>query len=128
MFLRDGQFSNVIKLPVGSGGVTKGDLCVWSSDKVIKAAAGDKTGDVVGIALETALENAEASFEIADTRIITAPYAGTASNLAKGKVYDITDADNVNIDDVADGCCLCVGYNTDKTTLDFIVIAAARFI
>ena len=128
MFLRDGQTSNVHKLVVGTGGVTKGGLCVITSDTVVKAATAPTAATVIGIALETAIEGALASIEIAGGRVITAPYAGTASNLATNKVFDLTDSTTVNIDDVTGGCCFCVGYNTAKTTLDFILTEASRIV
>lgn len=128
MFIRDGKNSNVQHLIVGTGGVTKGDLCVVSSNTVVKAAASGSAATFIGIALETALEGALAAIDVAGGRVITAEYAGTASNLATCKVYDLTDANTVNIDDVGGGCCFCVGYNTDKTRLDFILTEASRII
>lgn len=128
MFLRDGQSSNVHKLVVGTGGVTKGDLCVISGNTVVKAAAAPTAATVIGIALETAVATALAAIEIAGGRVITAPYAGTASNLATNKVFDLTDSTKVNIDDVTGGVCFCVGYNTEKTTLDFVLTAASRIV
>jgi hypothetical protein len=128
MYLIDGRQGTVVPFTVGTGGVTKGDLVVWSSDTVVKAAAGDKTDDIVGIALETALDTATAKIELVLDRVVRAPYAGTETNLALSKVYDITDADNVNIDDVADGSCLCVGFDKDANTIDFIVVQADRFV
>lgn len=128
MYLIDGRPSTVVTLTVGTGGVTKGDLLVWSSDTVVKAAAGDKTDDIVGIALATAVDTATVQVELTLDRIVRAPYAGTESNLALGKVYDITDADNVNINDVQDGCCLCVGFDKVADTIDFIIIQADRYV
>jgi hypothetical protein len=128
MYLIDGRQSTVVPLPVGTGGVTKGDLVVWSSNTVVKAAAGDKTDDIVGIALETALDTATAQIELVLDRVIRAPYAGTETNLALGKVYDLTDSTKVNIDDVADGSCLCVGFDKEADTIDFIVVQADRFV
>lgn len=128
MYLIDGRKSTVVTLTVGTGGVTKGDLVVWSSNTVVKAAAGDKTDDIVGIALATAVDTATVQVELVLDRVVRAPYAGTETNLALGKVYDLTDADNVNIDDVADGSCLCVGFDKDADTIDFIVVQADRFV
>jgi len=128
MYLIDGRKSTVVTLTVGTGGVTKGDLVVWSSNTVVKAAAGDKTDDIVGIALATAVDTATVQVELVLDRVVRAPYAGTETNLALGKVYDITDADNVNIDDVADGSCLCVGFDKEADTIDFIVVQADRFV
>jgi hypothetical protein len=128
MYLIDGRQSMVVTFTAGTGGVTKGDLLVWSSNTVVKAAAGDRTDDIVGIALETAVDTASVQVELVLDRIVRAPYAGTESNLAVGKVYDLTDADTVNIDDVADGSCLCVGYDTDANTIDFIIVQADRFV
>jgi hypothetical protein len=128
MYLIDGRQSTVVPLPVGTGGVTKGDLVVWSSNTVVKAAAGDKTDDIVGIALETALDTATSQIELVLDRVVRAPYAGTETNLALGKVYDLTDSTKVNIDDVADGSCLCVGFDKEADTIDFIVVQADRFV
>ena len=128
MYLIDGRKSTVVTLTVGTGGVTKGDLVVWSSNTVVKAAAGDKTDDIVGIALATAVDTATVQVELVLDRVVRAPYAGTETNLALGKVYDITDADNVNIDDAADGSCLCVGFDKEADTIDFIVVQADRFV
>lgn len=128
MYLIDGRQSTVVPLTVGTGGVTKGDLVVWSSNTVVKAAAGDKTDDIVGIALETALDTATAQIELVLDRVVRAPYAGTETNLALGKVYDLTDSTKVNIDDVGDGSCLCVGFDKEADTIDFIVVQADRFV
>jgi hypothetical protein len=128
MYLIDGRKSTVVTLTVGTGGVTKGDLVVWSSNTVVKAAAGDKTDDIVGIALATAVDTATVQVELVLDRVVRAPYAGTETNLALGKVSDLTDADTVNIDDVADGSCLCVGFDKDADTIDFIVVQADRFV
>ena len=128
MYLIDGRQGTVVPFTVGTGGVTKGDLVLWSSNTVVKAAAGDKTDDIVGIALATALDTATVQVELVLDRVVRAPYAGTETNLALGKVYDITDADNVNIDDVADGSCMCVGFDKEADTIDFIVVQADRFV
>ena len=128
MYLIDGRQSTVVPFTVGTGDVTKGDLVVWASDTVVRAAAGDKTGDIVGIALASATAGATVQGELTLDRIVRAPYAGTDNNLALGKVYDITDADTVNIDSNANECLLCVGFDTEAKTIDFIVLQADRFV
>lgn len=128
MYLIDGRQSTVVPLTVGTGGVTKGDLVVWASNTVVKAAEGAKTDDIVGIALETAVDTATAQIELVLDRVVRAPYAGTETNLALGKVYDITDSTKVNINDVTNGSCLCVGFDKEADTIDFIVVKADRFV
>ena len=128
MYFIDGKTSTVVNLVVGTGGVAKGDLCVITSNTVVKAAAAATAATVIGIATAAALDTAMASIELCGDRIIRAPYAGTESNLATNKVYDLTDETTVNIDDVAGGSCFCVGYNAVNDTVDFIVPIAQRII
>ena len=128
MYFIDGKMSTVVSLVAGTGGVAKGDLCVITSNTVVKAAAAATAATVVGIATAAALDTAMASIELCGDRIIRAPYAGTESNLATNKVFDLTDSTTVNIDDVAGGSCFCVGYSTANDTVDFIVPVAQRII
>jgi len=128
MYFIDGKMSTVVSLVVGTGGIAKGDLCVITTNTVVKAAATATAATVIGIATAAAADTAMGSIELCGDRIIRAPYAGTASNLATNKIFDLTDETTVNIDDVAGGSCFCVGYSTANTTLDFIVPAAQRVI
>jgi hypothetical protein len=128
MFIRDGKTSTVVKLLVGSGGVTKGDLVAVSSGKIVKAAA--QATAALGIALESASENDYALVDVAGGRIITAEFTGSGkTSLADtdlGTVFDLSDENTVNLDDTSGGICLCVGYNNEKGTIDFILTEASR--
>lgn len=128
MYFIDGKTSTIVSLVAGTGGVAKGDLCVITSGTVVKAAAAATAATVIGIATAAAADTAMASIELCGDRIIRAPYAGTESNLATNKVYDLTDETTVNIDDVAGGSCFCVGYSAANDTVDFIVPVAQRII
>jgi hypothetical protein len=128
MYFIDGKMSTVYEGIVGTGGIAKGDLCVITSNTIVKAAAAATVKTVIGIATEAAVDTAMASIELCGDRIIRAPYAGTASNLGTNKIFDLTDSTTVNINDVADGSCFCVGYSTANTTIDFIVPAAQRVV
>ena len=55
MNLIDGRKSTVVTLTVGTGGVTKGDLVVWSRIQLSKRRREIRPDDIVGIALATAL-------------------------------------------------------------------------
>ena len=126
MYFIDGKESTIVKLIVGTGGVTKGHLCVLSSNTVVLAAAAATDATVLGIAAETAVQGALASIELCGDRIIRSEYAGTASNLATCKEFDLTDSNTVNINDTTGGIFLCVGYNTTNTTIDGIITAVHR--
>ena len=128
MYFIDGKMSTVVSLVVGTGGITKGDMCVLSSGTVVKAAASCTAATILGLATETAVDTAMAKIELCGDRIIRSEYAGTASNLATNKVYDFTDANTVNINDVSGGSCYCVGYDSARGTVDFIVTLAQRVI
>lgn len=128
MYFIDGKTSTVVNLVVGTGGVAKGDLCVITSNTVVKAAAAATAATVIGIATAAAVDTAMVGVELCGDRIIRAPYAGTAANLATNKIFDLTDADTVNINDVADGSCFCVGYSATNGTVDFIVPVARRIV
>jgi hypothetical protein len=78
--------------------------------------------------METAVDTAMCLVDVGLDRVIRAEYAGTASNLATNKIYDLTDANTVNIDDVTDGIFYCVGYNSTAKTIDGIITHAHRLI
>jgi hypothetical protein len=128
MYFIDGKQSTIVSLLVGTGGITKGDMCKLSSGTIVKVAAGDNSDDLIGLAVADAVDTAMGSVELAGDRIIRSPYAGTASNLATCKLYDFTDADTINIDDVTNGSCFCVGYNSTNGTVDFILSQVSRHI
>lgn len=128
MYFIDGKTSTVVNLVVGTGGVAKGDLCVITSNTVVKAANAATAATVIGIATATALDTAMVGVELCGDRIIRAPYAGTSTNLATNKVFDLTDATKVNINDAANGSCFCVGYSATNGTVDFIVPVAQRIV
>lgn len=128
MYFLDSKPSTVVSLVAGTGGVTKGDLCVLSSGTVVKAAAAITTGTILGIALADAVDTAMATIELCGNRIIRAEYTGTASNLGTNKIYDLSDAHTVNIDDVTNGCFYCVDYDSSRGTVDGIIIEATRII
>jgi hypothetical protein len=131
MWIRNAEKSNVIKGTVGSGGVLKGDLCVISSNTFIKItdAPGDYT--VVAIALETASAADVALFElISNAPIITAKYTGSSKTSLTDaditKVFDISDAQTIDLDDTTGGTALCVDYDNDLDLIHFIVYPADR--
>lgn len=128
MYFIDGKMSTVVNLKVGTGGVAKGDLCVISSSTVVKAANAATAATVVGIATAAAIDTAMVGVELCGDRVIRAPYAGNETNLGTNKIFDLTDATKVNIDDAAGGSCFCVGYDAINNTLDFIVPMAQRII
>lgn len=129
MYFTEAKPSTVIKQIVGAGGITKGQLGVLSSGTVVPADAAIATAaTVIGIAVDTYSATEVGQFELASNRIIRAAYTGTASNLALGKVYDLSDASTVNIDDVTGGVFFCVAYDSKAKTVDGIIVAANRAI
>ena len=128
MYFIDAKPSTVKALTVGTGGITKGDLVILSSTTIVRAAAAAADATVVGLATADAVDTATASIEMCFDRVIRAEYTGTASNLAVGKIYDLSDAHTVNIDDVTDGIFYCVGYNSTAKTIDGIITHAHRLI
>jgi len=133
MYIRDGQPSVVIgSMPVGTGGVTKGDLVVVSANTVVKAAAAPTAATVLGIALKTVAATGYVDVELVADRIITAKYVtGSKTSVVdadKTKVFDLTDAQSINLDDTTGGCCFCVGYDNVAKTMDFLVTEAAKIV
>jgi hypothetical protein len=131
MYLRDGKPSTVIKGTVGSGGVTKGDLCVLSSNTFVKAAANPTDATVVAIALETALITEVALFElITPVRIISSKYTGSSKTSLTdadiSKTFDLTDAQTVNLDDTSGSFCFCVDYDNDLDLIHFVVLPVEK--
>lgn len=113
----------------GTGGTANGDLVVWSSGKVVKAAAAATAGTVVGIALEAVDADAMVLVSIIKPEdIIEAVYTGTSkTSLADtdiGTVFDVTGPITVDLDDTTDGYCVCVGYNNTVKIIKFMVEAA----
>lgn len=131
-YTEQGGKSLVKKLIVGTGGVTKGCLCVVSSNTVVKAAAAPSAATVVGIALETASASATAAIEFPANRIIRAKYTGSSkTSLADAdltKVFDLSDENTVNLDDTTGGCCFCVGYDNTNSTIDFMLTEASKIV
>jgi hypothetical protein len=127
MWIRNAEKSNVIKGTVGSGGVLKGDLCVLSSNTFVKITDAPSQYTVVGIALETADAAEVALFElISNTPIVTAKYytGGSKTSLTDAdisKVFDIYDAQTIDLDDTTGGTALCVDYDNDLGLIHFIV-------
>jgi hypothetical protein len=126
MWVRDSSKSTVIKGTVGSGGVLKGDLSVISSNTFIKItdAPGDYT--VVAIALETADATEIAKFElVSNSPIITAKYTGTSKTSLTdadiSKLFDISDAQTIDLDDITGGTAFCVDYDNDLDLIHFII-------
>ena len=128
MYFLDGKAPTIRSLLVGTGGVTKGDLLAWSSNTVVRAAAAASDATIVGIALETAVDTAMCLVDVGLDRVIRSEFAGTASNLATNKIYDLTDANTVNINDTTDGIFYCVGYDAAKGTVDGIITHVHRAI
>lgn len=133
MRVRDGSYAPVIKGTVGTGGTTKGSLCVLSSNTFVKAAAGATVLTIAAIALSTQVATDVSLFQLVSSQpILTAKYTGSSKTSLTdadiSKVYDLTDDLTVNLDDTTGGCAFCVGYDNTLKTIDFIVIPAQRTI
>lgn len=128
MYFIDGKESTVLKLVVGTGGIKKGDLCVITSETVVKAAAAPTAATVIGIAVADAVATAMGLVEVCGERIIRSAYTTADSALGTNKIFDLSDEKTVKLDDTSGGCCFCVGYDKVRATVDFVVTAAARII
>jgi hypothetical protein len=130
MHIRDGKPSTVIKGTVGSGGVAKGDLCMMSSNTFVKATGGASVLTICAIATKSAIATAVGSFELVGDRVISAKYTGVSKTSLTdadiSKVFDVSDAQTVDLDDTSGGCCFCVDYDNDLDLIHFIVIPAQR--
>jgi hypothetical protein len=130
MHLSDGRPSTVIKGTVGTSGVSKGDMCVLSSNTFVQAAGGATVLTVCGIALEDASSGDVGKFELVGDRIVTARYTGSSKTSVTdadiSKVFDFSTAQVIDLDDTTGGSCFCVGYDNDLDTIDFIVTPAQR--
>jgi len=131
MWLRDSSKSSVIRGTVGSGGVAKGDLCAISSNTFVKItdAPGDYT--VCAVALEAGAATDVINFElVSNAPIITAKYTGSSKTSLTDaditKVFDISDAQTIDLDDTTGGTALCVDYDNDLDLIHFIVYPADR--
>lgn len=131
MEVRDGSFAPVIRGTVGSGNVTRGDMCVLSSNTFVRIANGASVLTVVAIAMESAVAAAVAKFQLVSNQpIIRARYTGVSKTSLTdadiSKVYDISTSAIIDLDDTSGGFAFCVGYDNDLDTIDFIVIPAQR--
>jgi len=131
MWLREAGKSTVIRGTVGSGGVSKGDLCVISSNTFIKITDAPTNYAVVGIALEDAIATDVIGFElVSNAPIITAKYTGSSKTSLTDaditKVFDISDAQTIDLDDTSGGTALCVDYDNDLDLIHFIVYPEDR--
>jgi len=131
MWLKEAHKSTVIKGTVGSGGTNKGSMCVLSSNTFIKITDAPTDLTVVGIALETSIATDVIGFELVSSApIITAKYTGSSKTSLTdadiSKVFDVSDDLTVDLDDTSGGPFMCVGYDNDNDTIDFIVMPADR--
>lgn len=122
----------VRKMVAGSGGGSKGDVAVVSSNKAVKAATGPTAGTVLGLFLEDVAENGIALIAVPDKNaIIRAPYIGTTkSSLADsdlGKVFDLKDEKSIDLDDTTGAVCICQSYDNENKTIDFVFTQAATY-
>ncbi len=120
---------NIKTFIAGTGGVANGDLVVWSSGKVVKAAAAAGAGTIVGIAQATVDADALVGVAIIKSGdIIEAVYTGSSkTSLADtdfGTIFDTTGPTTVDLDDTTDGYCVCVGYDNTVNLIKFMVAAA----
>lgn len=124
---------NVQQFIAGSGGVTKGDLVVYSSGTVVGVAGGASVNTVVGIALETKAQGALVLVDrIGTESVIQAPFAtgGTKKTFADtdlGLVYDVSNATTVNPDDTTGGICVVTGYDNLVKEVRFTIPATKLY-
>lgn len=132
MHFIDGEKGRIIPLIVGTGGVARGDMVVISSGKVVKAAAAAGDGTIVGIALETVAQNGTAAVELFDNRIATSTYTGTTKTSVVaadlGTVFDLTNEKTVNLDDTTGGMCVCVGFDNNAKTINFVIPEVKKYL
>jgi len=128
MYFIDSKPSTVFNQTVGTGGIAKGEIGMLSSATLIDAtaAAGDAT--LVGLAMADYDAAAVGQFELFSNRIVRSEYTGTASNLAIGKVYDLSNGHTVNIDDVTGGVFFCTGYDAVRGTVDGFITLVHRLV
>jgi hypothetical protein len=132
MNIRNAEKSNVIKGTVGSGGVARGDLCALSSNTFVKASDAPSDYTIAAIALETASATEVALFElVSNAPIITSKFytGGSKTTLTDAditKVFDLYDAQTIDLDDTTGGTALCVDYDNDLSLIHFIVVPADR--
>lgn len=123
--------TNVLPFVVGAGGVTAGDLVVIAAGAVVAAAAAPTAATIVGIATNTAAQNATCYVDLIGDSVIRAPYTGavklTIADADFGTAFDLSTATTVNLDDVVGGPCVCVGYDNDAGTIEFIVPEALKY-
>lgn len=131
MWLRDSMKSTVIKGTVGSGGVLKGDLCAVSSNTFVKATDAPSDYTIVAVALSDGDAAEVILFElVSNAPIITAKYTGSSKTSLTDaditKVFDLYDAQTIDLDDTTGGTALCVDYDNDLDLIHFIIYPADR--
>jgi len=131
MEILNGKYE-VVDLIAGSGGVSAGELVTISSGTVISATSAPTASTVVGVALEDAdATDLVAVGVLEDGAVLQAEYTGsiktTLADTDIGTVFDLTDADTVNLDDTTGGCCVCVGYNNDVDIIKFMIPKSFRY-
>jgi hypothetical protein len=113
----DAKIPHIIRVPI-SGGCSAGNLIVVSSGTFAVAEDAPTAATVVGIAQETVDNGAICSVELVNQRLVAADYVGSSktslANADLGKVFDITDDQEVNLDDTTGGVFLVVGYDNDR--------------
>ena len=133
MKILNGDTNPILKCEVGSGGATKGDMVVISSGAVVKAAAAPSAATIIGIALETGAQGAFIDvMQIKSGTRIRSEYTGSSkTSLADTDLltaFDLTDANTVNLDDTTGGPCVCIGYDNNNDTIDFMVPASLLYL
>lgn len=113
-----GNNSKVHPFIVGTGGVAKGDLVTFSAGTVIKAVEAISTAIIVGIAEEAGAADAIVNVRLLESGDkVEVSYTGsTKTSLADtdlGTLFDLDDAQTIDLDDTTGGFMLLVGYNND---------------
>jgi hypothetical protein len=133
MQIVNGEIRN-IPMIVGTGGLTKGCLCVVSGGKAVKAAAAVSAATLLGIACDDydADDIAQIALVGEGTEVM-APFitTGTKKTFADtdlGKVYDLSDSLKIAPDDTTGGCALLIGYDNDTLEVRFLVPQASRYL
>lgn len=119
MWISSGPFRTK-KGRVGSGGVTAGALCVVSSNTIVIASEAVTAATVYGIAAETAIEGADATFYdiTSGTTLGARKTVGTLTGADVSKAFDI-DSGAISIDttDTTGGVFVCTEYDNATNTI-----------
>lgn len=103
---------------IGTGGVTKGDLVVWSAGTVVSAAASPTAATVVGIALDTYTAGVLGQIALAGGHDIEADYVGTTKtslvDTDAGTAFNLKTAQSIDLDSTT-AVLVMVGTTYDNT-------------